>query len=151
MARLAVGWRTDILETIMSLMTGFAIGCGVRTGQGETPFGVLHEQFLARLPVARCVTFGAIGAELPLVMIGVAIETCGPDMAEDRIFMASGTINLLVGPDKIESRLGMVEFHVRAHTFPGFRSMAIVAVPDNFTVRILSRRRRAFSGKKRHG
>jgi hypothetical protein len=99
-------------------MAGFAIGHGMRPGQGESARCVQIEIVLTILPVARRVTVLAVGTELTVMLIIVTVNARCPHSTEDRALMTSYALGRSMGADQGEAGLGVVKFDRIAHNHP---------------------------------
>lgn len=115
----------------------FAIGDGMDAGQSESFLGVHLQQVFPPLPVLGRMAVLAIGAELPQMMIAVAVGASRRHMAEDFVFMAGGARGRLMRAGQVEAGLVMLELHRLLHRSPGIGRMAVLTVPFDGAMRIL--------------
>jgi len=76
------GRSANVLDTITGLVAGFAVYGSMDTGQGEAAFGMLLEQLGHRLPIPRDMAVLTVLSQLSFVMVGMAIGTSCPHVAE---------------------------------------------------------------------
>ncbi len=111
MAATAINRGIYVSLIVLSRVTGLAIDYGVDAGEGEAFGRMLLEKVAPSLPVLWGVAVLAIESELTFVMIGVAIDAGSPDMAENRIFVATGTLGDRVPTDQMIAGLVMLKIH----------------------------------------
>lgn len=127
---------TGILLAVSPVVAGLTVNDCMDTGEREAPFGVLQQETLLRLPIPRNVALAAIGPELALMMVGVAIDAGRTDMAEDLRLVTSGAGGLPVGAGKTEAGFIMIEGHLGTQGGPRISGVARLAVPLQRTVRV---------------
>ncbi len=106
---------TGVLLTGIADMAGLTVCNRMCPSQGKSPCGMQVQIILPIFPVARCVTVLAIGAELPVVLIGMAIYAGCPYLAEDRTLVATGTRSGSVSAEQRKTGRRMVKKHTVAH------------------------------------
>lgn len=90
-------------------MARLAVGHGVGAGQCESLGGMKVKRALPILPVARSMAILAVQAKLAIMMVAVAIDTTGANMAEDRLLVATDTLSDGMRPYQVVSGRGMIE------------------------------------------
>lgn len=94
----------------MSAMACFAVGHRVRAGQREAFHRVKIKRTLSVLPIARSMAILAVQAKLAVVVVGVAINTTGPDMAKDRLLVTTDALGNSMRTHQVKTGRGVVEF-----------------------------------------
>jgi len=107
------------------LVAGIAIDGGVGAGQGEPVIVLLN--FLDRYaPPAHAVALLAIGSQLALMNVGVAILAASAHIAEHHLDVALDASHILVqAPQRITS-LVVIEFGNRTDRLPPLRRVAVL-------------------------
>ena len=125
-ARIALRGHSLELTIGRVFVAGIAIDSGVRPGQRKTIVVLLHLLNRDR-PPPHCVALLAIGAELPLVNIGVAILAKVADVCEQQLDMALHAGHRLMHPAQRIPRLIVVELGNGADRPPGICCVAVLA------------------------
>ena len=126
MARVAHRGHDLELAVGRVLVAGITIHCRMRPGEREAVVVLLN--FLNRYaPAADGVTLFAIGAQLPLVNVGVAVLAAFAHVAEYRLHVTLRTRHILVHAAQWITGLVVIEFRHRADRLPAFRCVAVLA------------------------
>ena len=80
MTAITVDRRSGVLLLGMAAVASLTVRHRMHTGQREAAGSVKFQDIAAILPVARRVTVLAIGTELAVMVIGVAVGATYPDM-----------------------------------------------------------------------
>ncbi len=99
MAATAVNRGIYVGLVVLSGMAGLAIDNGVDPCEGEALGSVLFEKISPSLPILRGMAILTVQTKLTLVVIGMAIDAGCSDVAEDRVFVATGTLRHSVTSD----------------------------------------------------
>jgi hypothetical protein len=128
--RLEVAVRT-------AFVTGFAVHGGVRAGEGEAVI-VLLDLLNRNLPSPDRVAGLAIGSELPLVNIGMAVLATLSNVAKHRFYVALSAGDGLVHAAQRVARPVVVEFWNGSNRLPPACCMAILTRNSEVPVRTAS-------------
>lgn len=148
---IGIGGRLKILEVARTasrrhglelaigraFVAGIAVHSGVRSGQGKAVI-VLLDLLDRNLPSPDRVAGLAIGSQLPLVNIGMAVLAALANVAKHRFYMALNTGHRLVHPAERVTRPVVVEFWNSSNRLPPACVMAILAGYDKVPVRTVS-------------
>ncbi len=99
-------------------MARLAIHYGMGAGERKTVGRMQVERAAAILPVARRMAVLAVLAQLPRMVVGMAIDATDTDMVEHRALVTARTRCGGMRPHQLESRGGMVERERVSHTRP---------------------------------
>ncbi len=119
-----------------ALVAGIAVHRGVRSGQREAVV-VLLDLLDRHLPAADRVALLAIGSQLPLVNVRVAVLASLSDIGEHRLDVALDAGHRLVHAAQRISRLIVIEFGDRADGFPSGGSVAVLTGHVQISVRTM--------------
>jgi hypothetical protein len=118
-------------------VTGFAVHSGVRSSEGE-PVIVLLDLLNRNLPSPDRVAGLAIGSELPLVNIGMAVLATLSNVAKHRFYVALSAGDGLVHAAQRVARPVVVEFWNGSNRLPPACCMAILTRNSEVPVRTAS-------------
>jgi len=122
---------------LISAVAGLAVGHGVNPGEGKSPGGVQLQNFLLVAPTIRGVAILAIQPELAAMHVGVAVRAGAAHFGEFQALVAANAIGELVRSLQQEAGIRVFEGHGPAEFFPGFGSVAALAIPFQKAVRAL--------------
>ena len=125
----AIGRRADKRARLLGAVAGIAVSGGMHTGQWETTVGVFREHVILQFPIARRMTILAIGGQLSLMRVGVAVHTVRFHLIELQVGMTTAAVGLRVRADEFVPRLLMLEHRLVADRAPRLGRVAILAIP----------------------
>ena len=131
--------RSSGVELILgSLVAGLAVSDSVHSSEREPFLGVQSQLVLAVFPVPGGMAVLTGQTYLTLVVIGMAIHARRTDVGKFQILVTANTLRGSMSPGQTEAGLIVVEIHGLFKLVPGGRRMAVLAVPFQFSMRILT-------------